>query len=315
MAKRNSPSDDDMRRRFKRRQDELQHEADVRLQEENRKSRRNLLLNALRGAVGKAFHRVSFYEQAGLDSFGGIPEHRLKELASWQAGHLVRAGKTLRDDGWVEAIDQLTGGVLERDIAIAIFKAIAAKPALGRLTALLRDYDLRPVPYTDFTARVYHCLHETIPNELIELDEIATGDRLPAKPMPEAVGVAPVIEIVGGDATEEVNKDSSDVTDADKSKAVPKGDGLRERKQFDAETRALAVMAQHPEITTIVGIAKEAGCTREHLSKNCPRFLSAWNVAKKTRKQPRRIVRGKKDKSGSVEAWQNDDENECEVES
>ncbi len=107
------------------------------------------------------------------------------------------------------------------------------------------------------------------------------------------------------------NRQQQEPPDAPEVAMLP--DGPREGIQFDAETRALAVMAQKPDLTSITEIAREAGCSREHLSKNCPRFRAAWDVACKMRKQPSRIVRGSKDKNGNIEAWQNDGENDCEV--
>jgi hypothetical protein len=78
----------------------------------------------------------------------------------------------------------------------------------------------------------------------------------------------------------------------------------------DAETRALAILAKRPDLKSIQQVAELAGCTREHLSRNCRRFKTAWGALKKAGK-PSRIVRGSKTKDGTLEAWQdleNDDE-------
>jgi hypothetical protein len=69
------------------------------------------------------------------------------------------------------------------------------------------------------------------------------------------------------------------------------------------EALALATLASRPDLTTVTAIAEHVGCTREHLSRNCPNFKKAFDVMKCTR-PPARLVRGTKSKEdGTIEAW------------
>lgn len=75
---------------------------------------------------------------------------------------------------------------------------------------------------------------------------------------------------------------------------------------LSAESRALAVLATYPNLTSLAEVAKKAGCSRSYLSKRgaCLIFKSAWEVARKANIQGTTIKRGSKSKDGTVVAWE-----------
>lgn len=69
------------------------------------------------------------------------------------------------------------------------------------------------------------------------------------------------------------------------------------------ESKALAMLAERPDITTVAGIANAIGCSRAAIYKQ-PRFMAAWEIHKGNQKTPGRIRRGQKNReTGDVEAY------------
>lgn len=71
--------------------------------------------------------------------------------------------------------------------------------------------------------------------------------------------------------------------------------------QFDAVTKALAILAKSPPGVKVKDIAKGAGCTDKYLYAH-PTFGPAWEAFKNANRRSRTIRRGSKSKDGTIEA-------------
>jgi len=63
--------------------------------------------------------------------------------------------------------------------------------------------------------------------------------------------------------------------------------------ELDAEAKALAILAQQPELTSVAAVAKLVGCSRQYLanSTKCPRFACAWETLLRARLDVRSAAR------------------------
>ena len=74
---------------------------------------------------------------------------------------------------------------------------------------------------------------------------------------------------------------------------------------LDAESRAIAVIARYPNLTSLEEVATMAGCKRQYLAAKgkCLRFKAVWKVVQEANNKNAKVTHGSKTKDGSLEAW------------